>query len=218
MKIKSNTGLTLTELLVASFLMSIIMLGIVSFNFAIKEIQEVTNKSSLISVDVMLAMNYLNEDAQKAVGNGDIDPDLDQGSGVRYTEQGTMESICFRLDTNGSGVPNNSPPDYSDDTWVCYYVNSNENEDKMLYRCYDMVKDVSYIPPTDLTDCEQSSDVKPLVNLTSNNFFTRLPISGSIERISFYVEGVYDPTKAIDPIENPSSALYSSVRLLTISE
>ena len=68
----NKTGLTLTELVVASVLIGIVMLGIASFDYAIKNIQDSTNRSAVLGMQAQPAMYEIVKAARTSTGyNGD---------------------------------------------------------------------------------------------------------------------------------------------------
>lgn len=102
-----NKGLTLTELLVSTILIGIVMVGISAFSVFVKQARDSMTSGSLLAMQTATAMHYMMEDAMKAVGDN-----LDRG--VRVYQSGTSQSICFRQDVN-------NPASYADDIWTCYY-------------------------------------------------------------------------------------------------
>ena len=100
MKKISQKGLTLVELIVASLLIGIVLLGIVSFNLSISRIQSDSSSTSNLSLQAASAMSYLRNDIAEAKGNvGD--------SGFVELKTGNNRSLCIRK-------PAGANP------WVCY--------------------------------------------------------------------------------------------------
>ncbi len=104
----SNKGMTLTELIVSSILVGIVMVGIASFSSAIKQIQTTNEKSTLLEIRTAAAINHIRRSAVQAVGYQD-DP------GIITSATGASPAyFSFRQDRN------NTPNNFSDDTWVIY--------------------------------------------------------------------------------------------------
>ena len=121
-------GITITELLVASVMIAIVMIGVASFALAINQFQFATNKSVTIALKTKTAMALMTQDAVKSVGDK-------SNRGVYYQTNGTnMSSICFRHDLLST------PEDYSDDQWICYA----HILDFELHRCINPTTDISF--------------------------------------------------------------------------
>ena len=64
-----KNGITLTELLVASVMIAVVMVGVASFSLAIKNLQQSTSRSVLVALRAKSAMARLVKDASLAVGH-----------------------------------------------------------------------------------------------------------------------------------------------------
>ncbi|MBI5415356.1 MAG: prepilin-type N-terminal cleavage/methylation domain-containing protein, partial [Candidatus Omnitrophica bacterium] len=64
-----KNGLTLTELLVATILMGIVMAGVASFSLVVKQAGETTSSGTVLAIQTAAAMHYIKEDALSAVGD-----------------------------------------------------------------------------------------------------------------------------------------------------
>ncbi len=202
--LSSKKALSLTELVVSSILVSVVMLGVVSFTYAIKQIQDSTSRSAILSAQTATAMSYIRKDAESAVGDlGGTellnDANRTIGNGVREAD-GT---ICFRHDTL------RTPYNYSDDTWDCYNLTGTDNTDTKLYRCANVP--AAKVPYSGSCSGAGGSSTF-LLNLTNRQtgyYKTNLdPLnSDSWESISFTLQTIYDPTKSSDPVTNPTYTL-----------
>lgn len=104
-KIANPKGLTLVELIVSTFLIGIVMIGVVAFSLTIKQIQDATNKSSILKVRSMAFISHFSKKALLATGS-------QTNPGIRISP--TSDWISFREDRN------NTPNNYSDDWWNIY--------------------------------------------------------------------------------------------------
>ena len=91
-KILDNRGLTLTELLVSSILMGIVMIGVAGFSVGIKRMQDTTDKQAIVAFHVSTAMAYFERVISQTYGSA-ADPTnraLSASSGVlrRYSTSG----------------------------------------------------------------------------------------------------------------------------------
>lgn len=192
MNIRTQKALTLTELLVSTILIAIVMVGVASFSFVIKQLQSTTDKSGLLSMRLAAAMNRMGRDALLTVG----DP---ASPGIQtYSNAGTR-SICFRNDVN-------DPLTYADDKWTCYFYDSGGTN--ILKRCENL--DPSSIPPAADVQCDAALDVQTFLPLSNINFFNVVYNAADVRRLD-YIEitltGRYDITKAAHVIENPEQVV-----------
>ena len=191
MNTRTHKALTLTELLVSTVLISIVMVGVASFSFVIKQLQSTTDKSGLLSMRLSAAMNRMGRDALLTVG----DP---ASPGILSYSSGVTRSICFRHDVD------NTPLTYADDEWICYFYDSGGTN--ILKRCDN--PDPPSIPPGADAQCDTAADVQTFLSLSNINFFN---IVYNAELRLDYVEitltSRYDMTKAAHVIENPEQVL-----------
>lgn len=192
MNIRTQKALTLTELLVSTILISIVMVGVASFSFVIKQLQSTTDKSGLLSMRLSAAMNRMGRDALLTVG----DP---SSPGIQtYSNAGTR-SICFRNDVN-------DPLTYADDKWICYFYDSGGTN--ILKRCDN--PNPPSIPPAADAQCDTAPDVQTFLPLSNIDFFNIVYNAADVRRLD-YVEikltGRYDITKAAHVIENPEQVV-----------
>jgi hypothetical protein len=182
----------LTELLVASALVGIVMLGIVSFSVAIRQMQGSTSKTVLLSMRVKATLAQMADDAMLAVGD-------QTNRGVTTDTSGDDRSICFRKDGG-------DPALYSDDKWARYYKDGSDK----LYRCVECTEPLGAscrVPVNSLNDCGNTPGRKYLLDLndsTFTNFFNvQNDASGRLDYIELILNGVYDRSKTIHPVDNP---------------
>lgn len=190
MNIRTQKALTLTELLVSTVLIAIVMVGVASFSSVIKQLQSTTDKSGLLSMRLAAAMNRMGRDALLTVG----DP---SSPGIQtYSNAGTR-SICFRSDVN-------DPLTYADDKWICYFYDSGGTN--ILKRCDN--PDPPSIPPAADAQCDTAPDVQRFLPLSNINFFNIVNnADGRLDYVEITLTGRYDITKAAHVIENPEQVV-----------
>ena len=110
--------MTLTELLVSTALIGIVMLGVVSVEYASKRAQENISRKSIVTARVSSMILHIVKNA--ALTGGDV-----TNVGIQTGGTGNSSYSCFRQD-----IPQ-TPGDYSDDTWVCYTLRTTN----VLYTC-----------------------------------------------------------------------------------
>jgi Tfp pilus assembly protein PilE len=110
LKIRGRSGLTLTELVIASILVGIVSIGIFSVDYALRGSRAAASDDSILAMKTWATMEHITKNAKLAVG--DItNPGIIAPSGNNY--------LCFRQDTA------TTPNDYTDDLWRCYSKFSN---------------------------------------------------------------------------------------------
>ncbi len=212
------SALSLTELLVATVLIGIIMLGIVSFSFTIKQVQDSTRKSVILSSKLATAMGYLRKDAYNAIGyfSGLNTPNDDWTSGVMYP-LASSNSICFSRDRYKT--PNN----YDDDAWRCYHahVSSVSPKDYILWRCPEQAR----VPnptsaqgqcadgiPNMLTPLHGAEALAYIHGPESLPFYTiHRQANGKLQYIDFKLKSRASNRDTAHPITNPEYELNTRV-------
>ena len=188
-----KNGLTLTELLVSTILMGIVMAGVAAFSLFVKQARDSTSAGSILTVQTATAMHYIEEDALRAVGDN-------SDRGVVFDSPGQL-SICFRHDVS-------DPASYADDTWACYWYDASSDA---LWKCAD--RDASAtIPPANFGDCDQGSNAVKLVTLNpaATDYFEVVDDSdGRFQYVDITLNTIADPGQAASTINNPAYALFT---------
>ena len=117
-QLRKHSGMTLTEILVATMLVAIVMLGALSVDYAVRNARKSASQDSSLSIRSQATMLQISRDANMAVGDS-------SNLGIVTTPN----YLCIRTELGGDI---NS---YSDDQWVCYWQSS-----KNIHRC---TKDVA---------------------------------------------------------------------------
>ncbi len=191
MTIKKRNGITLTELLVASILIGIVMIGVASFSVSISKLQGSTNRATVLAMKTTAAMSRMTKDAYLAVGE-----EADRGV---IAGNGGTGSVCFRHDTN-----NDPYDDYAGDTWVCYYAHAN----RILYLC-----ESGAVPPVDnWADCNGADEVA-LLDLENTNIVDVFEPQGTglFEYVEINIPAIFSRAGAYHPIDNPRYTLTSQI-------
>ena len=107
---QNKTGLTLTELLVATILMGIVMLGIVSVDYAVKQMTKQTSGTAFLKMYTSATLQDIARNAAMMTGDS--------------THPGLLvffNRFYIRQDINAAtGAVNNTPNNDDDDAWICY--------------------------------------------------------------------------------------------------
>ena len=186
-------GLTLTELLVASALIGIVMIGVASFSASIEKMHNSSNRSTLVAMKAASTMNRLTRDAYLTVGD-------ETDRGVITGGAGKKESICFRHDTDLD------PSSYTGDTWTCYFI----NPQKYVFLC-----NPNLTPPVDnWGDCKTGAgDPQELLLSDVADFFTVVDDVGvgPLQYIEFNLEAKLIRNQPVHPVKNPVHTISSRV-------
>jgi len=185
----SQSALTLSELVVSSVIITVIMVGAVSVDFASRRIQKTAFQESQVSMRSSAAMIELMRAASNAIGDP-FDP------GIYYDETGYRCAICFRYDADSQ------PGDYSGDLWNCFLAGSNND----LWSCPDQPAYDTHCPDTgDKIILELDPDLK-------SEFFQVIKDGDDkVESIEFTLISRHDQTQESDMFDNPAIETRSSV-------
>ncbi len=113
MRPDDNKGISLTELIVATVAVGVIMVGVVSVDQAMRQSHQGTSRNALVSMKTSAIMLHITKNVQLTNGyrteSGSID-------GIRTNIANTL---CVRKEDPSNITPGN----YSDDVWACYTLN-----------------------------------------------------------------------------------------------
>ena len=208
-KLDQQSGVTLTELLIATVLIGIVMTGVASFTLAIKHIQDSTNKATILATRAAAGMSSITRNGQLATGDG-------IGGGANYgyvfDASATPPYFSFRLDLNNP----QTPVDYTDDTWVIY---TDAGIDYSLYVCTQTAAE-GPIPNTSST-CDPDNNVQLIGNIAPGGISFNLIVNSDINFLDYYfalsITVRDDPTSAAHPVNNPEYTLTSNITSLSHS-
>lgn len=198
---KNNRGITLAELLVASVMIGIVIVGVASFSLAIRNMENSTNRTVVISLKTKTAMAILVKDASLAVG----DP-LDNG--IATYDVGGNRSICFRQDAD------NEPSTYTGDLWTCYFQDATGALDGPLESCGTFPSASGNVPVQDNVDCDAGSLRKDILDLEDGApiwYDVILDGSGRLGYIRLDLQTIYNPSLPENPITNPRYTIHTKI-------
>ena len=110
-------GLTLTELMITTVVIGIIMAGVLSSDIAVRRQSNAAFNNTLSSLNVQAMVERIIASATLAVG--------DSGNpGIVFNAN--PQNLCFRQDLNLDGSAHNpiTPANYADDRFACYTVSA----------------------------------------------------------------------------------------------
>ena len=211
MQTLNKKGLTLTELIVSTIMIAIVMLGIAAFSVAIKHIQESTNKSTILTMQMAGAMSHITKNATLAIGYigdpGIYTGDAAGGNANPY--------VCFREDRAST------PASYADDFWNMYVV---DRADLVFCSIPDHIARIIYDQPSAATVAAacmlDPSHYVVLQNVINDHlahptqFWLQHDSTPSV--LEFFIEitlsTLYDPNNStIHPTDNPVMTFTTSI-------
>lgn len=154
----TDNGITLTELIVSLGIISVVMLGVVSSDYAIRKQAEMAQSGSLVAVNAHGILQHMITNAYSAVGSG-----LDSGISPAPFNP-AAQSFCIRR--------HQDPEDSSSALiWACYTNSAGLANKGTLYYCtrsapgdcvsgdsdYSNLGDVFSVTPVFQTDASQST-------------------------------------------------------------
>lgn len=189
-----EAGITLTELLVATVMIGIVMIAVISVDLAVRHSQQSSSKDALLTAQVQAAMTKISRDAGLTVGY-ETDPGIQQFSGGSNT-------ICFRHDV-ADAQGKYSPEFFLDDTWTCWEA---ETTTGSLWNCWNLDS-----PPPGCSSVAASQKKKWLTVTDTNFFEVVMTPENQIDRINIQLTSRANPAQARNPLTNPEYSLASSI-------
>ncbi len=193
--IKKSSGLTLTELIISTIIVGIMMVGITSMDVAFRRSQMGTSRKALLSMRASVIMLEISKDAQLATG--------DQSSmGV---DTSVPDTLCIRREDPSRPPPLVTPGDYTDDDWACYTHLGNH-----LYKCMS-------IHPAGPVNCTGGAADEDLGAVTG--FIPKMIVDIANHEFCLEVDltTIYNPAIGANAIDNPDFNLKARFNLISHS-
>lgn len=185
--------MTLTELLVATVLVGVVMIGAVSMDYAVRRSKQTSGKSAFLMMQLSAAMTHLTRDA--GMTSGDF-----TNVGISFDDTGgapDIRNICFRYDDDAT------PGDLNDDAWNCFSIDAADN---ILYRC---AAQAGVLNPTN-GECTAGSRLM-IAKLTTTDFFQIVNSTADLRYIQFNLTTQDNIGTPADPMTNPDYTLSNRV-------
>ncbi|GEM_PF-2226929 len=112
---RARQGLSLAELLITTTIVGVIMMGMVSVDYALRTNEQQQTRAALVSLRTSATLTDMTVNARQAYG--DVATRCIQIANIAADN---TNYICIYRDIDAAGVPNNTPSVYADDRWVCY--------------------------------------------------------------------------------------------------
>ncbi len=169
----------------AGILIGIVMIGVISVSFAIKKMQDTTNKAALLAMRATSVVTHMTKNVAMAVGYQD-DP------GIIVGASSIKQWVSIRQEYGGD------LGSFADDLWVIYHYGKPN-----LYFCTQTVEDGGGVPNFSGNCSEDQSEF-----MSANVLNAEFTLYNDSEKYEFYLEiklkTIYDPQQQEHPVDNPS--------------
>ncbi len=169
--------MTLTEILVATMLVGIVMLGAVSVDYAVRSARKSASQDSSLSIRTQATLVRITRDASAAVGDFSS-PGIDDTTGG---------ALCMRKELGGDLNT------YDDDQWICYWKSVTK-----IYRCE---RTIAAGPGACATSDAEVGTVCSAASCFTYDFVLDLPSAQIYLDVS--LTGRTDPSQTFHAINNP---------------
>lgn len=187
-KLFFTNGLTFTELLAASIITGVVMVGVASMDISLRNAFEGTSKGSIVTSRASVAMHNISRHILEAAGSS---------SSPGATAAISPGRLWIRKDSNLT------PSNYSDDTW---YIYQHDPINFTLRYCTTSNSSSSCV--TELQKFNNIVGFEPtLQNNSSTNVFS----------VKIKITGRFDASQPADPMQNPESIITSVFSLPSLS-
>ena len=111
MNLKEKTAITLAELITSTLILGIIMLGVASVDYALRQTHKGTSQNALIAMRTSAILLHITKNAELATGDRN-----NPGIVVQNPDPATTTNIWIRKENSSSPDPSS----YATDIWVSY--------------------------------------------------------------------------------------------------
>ena len=210
LKIKKESGLTLTELIITTILIAVVMVGIASMDVALRQSEKGTTRNALAAMRTNNLMFHIRKNLELATGDANNPGAICADSTGVICNPATGACSCIAAANLWIRIENPVIPvaartiNYNDDLWVMYRYNANS-----LFFCSQVTAGSNN--PTTITNCPVgaleenlgplvSFDVNPVLNRAAQEFYTEITLRNRI-----------DPAHPADTFDNPEQVLTAKV-------
>jgi len=200
-----RAAMTLTELLVASIIVGLIIVGVFSVDHAMRSSREIATKTAQAQMQLSAAILRINQAAMKTTGH--------LSSTASWEEEGIFvshinnvgDTICFRYDAD------DIPENYDGDHWRCFQQDllSTSSHWQEIWTC-DIAVD-PYSMPCATTDA--ANLILPRFHYNLTDYFTiQRDTNSRIEYVEIELRTRPFPAKSVNPMTNPEISLTTRIR------
>jgi len=208
---KSQWGMTLAELMIASMLLGLVLIGIAAVGYSINSVQEGASREQTMAGKTQGSIFHVARNLLRTSGYstspGMSSPDS-TAEGLWYASNASGQYICLRRE---SGIPGNP----TDDDRICYSRTLNgtlSSPNKTLMYCLLAVTD-----PVGFCDNSDSATIA-LVNLTNDDWYSIVRDSdGNVDYIELKFESIYDANSSSDAMLNPTYQMTTRISPTSLS-
>ena len=185
-RIGSKQGLSLIELIIASVMVGICLLGILGVDFAIRGSRQSAASDARLAMQTWATVTHITSNAKQAVGNA-------TDMGIKADELNNY--LCVR---------HNQTQDPSNDIWVCYSKFANQ-----IHTC-----ERAAVGPCNVSDESIGTYATKDACVTDCDLFTYNIVADSINQrlyLELSLTNRPDPTAPSDPTHNPDYTVQTRV-------
>jgi Tfp pilus assembly protein PilV len=155
---KNKIGLTLTEMLVAVLLLSLVFMAVSSLCVASQRFYITSSDSAMIGYELQYAMDHIQKNAMQAIG----DKRNDDNAPIKISSDGLVLTIRHidKADPNDSPAPTYS--DYTDDKEITYTISNGILAYKKALNSGIIEQDDNMIPKVKILTEADSADGRKL--------------------------------------------------------
>ena len=215
-KLDDRTGLTLTELLVSSMLMGIVMVGAAGYGATIKRMYDTNDKQTILAMQAAAAMAYIERTIVTTTGY----QDLVTGSTFSYNSSAAAPRAYWSFRTD----PLITPDTWTDDVWsIIYKPTAGDPEQYDIYACTQPLGVGPGLGPVpDVTSAPCGANRKRLIanRVQTFNIIGVLNTSPSVldQHLEVSIKVSYDPSNegvvgADDPFDDPAFSIRTRINV-----
>lgn len=212
-KIQNQSALTLLEVILASMLVGVVLLGVVSVDLAVRRTQQTTSGSAILAMQTAAAMLTISKETARAIGY--------QGDQGIAENDAARNRLCVRQDVPS---PTPTPDIYTDDRWYCLEYDGTRNIFDCLFPADGGGNDL--IALTNATPCTTANGLGILLpqnplNPPLINNATAVNLDWNNSPGNFYIAidltTRNNPLTPRDPIKNPDYSVSTRVQPISHS-
>ena len=192
MDFKEKKAITLAELITSTLILGIIMLGVASIDYALRQTHKGASQNTLIAMRTSAIMLHITKNAELATGDRN-----DPGIVVQNPDPATTTNIWIRKENPSSPSPN--PSSYADDIWVSYtYDTASHN----LRSC---------TVPNNVTACTTSDEILGTIADLKAVMMNDDTLGIQYYHLRITITNRFDPVAGKDIFNNPEYTLSATI-------
>jgi len=216
-RMDNQSALTLTELLVSSILMGIVMVGAAGYSATIKRMYDTSDKQTILAMQAASAVATIERDAERSIGFKDTTNAI-----VSY-QNGVVAAVPARTYWSFRTDPANTPDVYTDDVWmIIYQLNSAQFDLLACSQPEGVGPGLGAVPDPTTAACG-ANRIRMLVNrvqaFTLNRVINATPSAAGLDMyVDVDLTVSQDPTSTgDDPFDDPAFRITTRIPMTSHS-